>query len=337
MRLLKAVGAAVGILILGLAAAVGWLALRSPASRPPTTEKIEATPARLARGAYLAEHVADCFGCHSDHLSDRFGLPIRPGTKGQGGFVFDEKAGVPGILCAQNITPDNEAGLGNWSDGEVLRAMREGIDRKGRALFPMMPYPAFLQMSDEDAKSIVVYLRTLPAVRHSVPAKKINFPVNLFIKSVPKPVDGPVTAPQDAQDHHAYGKYLVRIAGCVNCHTPHDSHGKPIPGQEFSGGWTMLGPWGRVVSANITPEEKTWLGKANKAEFVGRFKAFASFDALNSPPADKGRNTVMPWLAFSGMTEQDLGAIYDYLKTIRPIRREVVPFPDAPPAQPAIH
>lgn len=330
MRFLKLLGSLVGLVVVALAAGIAWLALRSPASRPPSSEKIEATPARLARGEYLAEHVSDCFGCHSDHVSEKFGLPIRPGTKGQGGFVFDEKLGVPGILCAQNITPDPEAGLGAWSDGEILRAMREGVDRKGQALFPMMPYTAFRRMSDEDAKSIVVYLRTLPAVAHAVPAKKINFPVNLFIKSVPKPVEGPVTAPEDSRDHLAYGRYLVDIAGCAACHTPRNPHGEPLPGQELSGGWTMLGPWGRVTTANLTPDEKTWMGKATKAEFLGRFKAFASFDALNSPPVGKGRNTVMPWLAFSGMTEQDLGAIYDYLKTVRPIRREVVTFPDSP-------
>src|SRR6185369_9915526 len=117
---LKIVG---GIVLAVVALAVGcisWLALRKPASRPASTEKIEATPARVARGEYLVEHVSDCLGCHSDHL-DTFGYPVKPGTEGQGGFIFDRNLGFPGVVAAQNITSDPADGLGNWTDGEVLR------------------------------------------------------------------------------------------------------------------------------------------------------------------------------------------------------------------------
>jgi hypothetical protein len=71
------------------------------------------------------------------------------------------------------------------------------------------------------------------------------------------------------------------------------------------------------------------MSRATREEFIGRFKAFASMDANTAPDPPPGRNTVMPWLAFSHMTDQDLGAIYDYLKTVKPIENKVVSFPDA--------
>jgi mono/diheme cytochrome c family protein len=323
----KVVGIAVLVIVALAAGGVSWLALRKPAQRPPSAEKIEATPERLARGKYLVTHVSDCLGCHSDHLTT-YGFPIKPGTEGQGGMVFDEKLGFPGVVAAQNITSDRETGLGGWSDGEILRAMREGIDRQGEALFPMMPYVHLSKMSDEDAKSVVVYLRTLPPVHNSVTGKHINFPVNYLVKFVPKPLDGPVSAP-DAADSVAYGKYLATIGGCYECHTPHDDKGGLDAQRAFAGGWEMRGPWGRVVTANLTPHPDTYIGRATKAEFIGRFRAFAGLNASNAPQAPPGRNTVMPWLAFSGMSDRDLGAIYDYLKTVKPIEHRVNAFPEA--------
>jgi hypothetical protein len=328
---LKIVGGVL-LVVIGLAiGAVSWLSVRRPASRPATAERFEATPARLNRGEYLVEHVTNCLECHSDHLGDRFGIPVKPGTEGEGGYVFDKKIGFPGVVAAQNITSDRTTGLGAWSDGEILRALREGIDRNGDALFPMMPYVHFSHLSDEDAKSIIVYVRTLKPIRNQVPAKHVDFPVNLFIKFVPKPVEGPVTAPDPAKDHLGYGQYLVTIGGCYECHSPHDDKNKLIAEKALSGGWEMIGPWGRVITPNLTPHPDTYIGRATKAEFMGRFRAFASMTALTSPICPKGRNTVMPWLAFAKMTDDDLGAIYDYLRTVRPIEHKVISFPDAAP------
>jgi hypothetical protein len=117
--------------------------------------------------------------------------------------------------------------------------------------------------------------------------------------------------------------------GCSGCHTPRDSHGKPIPGREFAGGNQMRGPWGNNVTANLTPDPHTFMGTATRDQFIARFKAFAAINAENAPKSQPGLNTVMPWIAFSGMTEQDLGAIYDYLKTLPPVENHVVTFPDA--------
>ena len=324
---LKIVGGLVLIVIALIAGGISWLALRKPASRPASAEKIEVTPVRLARGQYLVDHVSDCLGCHSDHVQT-FGFPVKPGTEGQGGFIFDKNLGFPGVVAAQNITADPANGLGQWTDGEILRAIREGVDRKGDALFPMMPYQHLRSLDDEDAKSIVVYLRTLAPIDHSVPAKHIDFPVNLFVKFAPQPITGPVAAP-DRKDSVAYGKYLTTIAGCYECHTAHDDHNALIPGKAFAGGWEMRGPWGRNFTANLTPHSETYMGRATKAEFIGRFQSFASLNASTSPAAPPGRNTIMPWLAFSKMTDDDLGAIYDYLRTLAPVANKVNSFPDA--------
>lgn len=323
----KIVGGVVLVVVALVGAGLLWLSMRKPAQHPASAEKIEATPARLARGEYLVDHVSGCLDCHSDH-DLTFGVPIKPGTEGQGGYVFDKNIGFPGTVAAQNITSDPETGLGRWTDGEILRAMREGVDRKGDALFPMMPYVHFRQMSDEDAKSIVVYLRTLKPIRHQVADKHLDFPVNLIVKFIPKPLDGPVPSP-DPSNTLQYGEYLSRIGGCYECHTPHKEKGGLIEASAFSGGWEMKGPWGRNFTANLTPHPDTFVGRATKEEFISRFHAFATLDASNSPACPKGRNTVMPWLAYSKMTDQDLGAIYDYLRTVKPIANKVNTFPDA--------
>lgn len=325
--LLKVVGGIVLAVIAVVAGGLTWLSLKKPASRPASAEKVEATPERLARGEYLATHVSNCLDCHSDHVAT-YGFPIKPGTEGQGGFIFDKKLGFPGTVAAQNLTPDPETGLGNWTDGEILRAMREGVDRNGNALFPMMPYEHFRVMSDEDAKSIVAYIRTLKPIRNQVPPKKLDFPVNFIAKFIPKPLDGPV-APPDKSNSVAYGNYLTRIAGCYECHTPHDDKNTLDPTRAFAGGWEMRGAWGRVFTANITPAPHTFMGQASKEQFIGRFRSFAGFTAENAPAAPQGRNTVMPWIGFAKMTDEDLGAIYDYLKTVKADPAVVVTFPDA--------
>ena len=325
--LLKVIGVLVLVAAVFIGGAVTWLTLRKPAQQPASTETIERTPARLARGEYIVKYVCDCEGCHSGHDANLWDIPVSAGHEFEGGFTFDKKFGVPGTVAAQNLTSDPETGKANWTDGEIMRAFREGVSRDGHALFPMMPYQHYRYMSDEDAKSVVVYLRTVKPIHHVIPPNEIAFPVNLFIKFAPQPLAGPVNTPDDKTDHLGYGKYLVTISGCGECHTPHDDHGQPIPGKEFAGGWEMVGPWGRVVTANITPHPDTFIGRSTKEMFVARIKQFESM--VTPPPAPPGRNTLMPWRGLSHLTAGDLGAIYDYLKTVPAIENHVESFPDA--------
>jgi mono/diheme cytochrome c family protein len=327
MRIVKIVGVLLGLVITLVGCGVAFLVLKRPRSQPPSTESVARTPERLARGKYLAENVVGCMDCHSSHRDDLFGWPARPETYGQGGFTFDQKLGVPGVVQAQNITPDIETGIGAWSDGEVLRAMREGVAKNGRALFPMMPYESLRNMSDEDARSIVVYLRSLPPIKHAIPDPQIDFPINLLIGLTPQPLAAAVPEVKK-EDHLAWGKYLTTLTGCGICHTD-QVKGAPVEGMEYAGGWEMKLPWGRIVTPNITPDLETGIGKVTREQFIGRIKAFAS---MKEPPiAPKGRNTIMPWLEFAQMSEDELGAIYDYLRTIKPINHKIASvFPDAP-------
>ena len=321
----KVVGIVLLVVVALAAIGVSWLALRKPAQQAPMAEKIEATPERVAHGKYLVNHVSICFDCHSERTG-AYGLPFKPGREGVGGIVWNKQMGFPGVLAASNITPDPETGLGQWTDGEIIRAIREGVDRDGNALFPIMPYTHFRHMSDDDAKAIVAYLRTLKPQRYEKPARELAMPLPLVVKFAPKPGAAPVPPPAPNER----GKYLATIGACVECHTPKDDKGNVLPGQDFAGGWEMHTPTFRVVTANITPHPSTFVGRATKEEFIGRFRAFAGYTADTAPPAPKGRNTIMPWIAYSGMTDEDLGAIYDYLKTVPPNAKKVNPFPDAP-------
>jgi mono/diheme cytochrome c family protein len=317
----------VGIFLLAVAAiaaiGVSYLSLRKPAQRAASTVRVEATPERVARGKYLVNHVTICFDCHSERTM-AYGLPFKPGREGVGGFVWNNNLKFPGVLPAANITPDRETGLGSWTDGEIVRAMREGVDREGKALFPIMPYGHLRNMSDDDAYAIVAYLRTLKPLRYEEPEKKLDVPLNFIETFIPQPLEGPVPPPSK-DDRLAYGKYLTSIGMCAECHTPRNDKDQPLEGMEFAGGWEMHAPSFAVTTANITPHPSTWMGKATKEEFIGRFRSFASLAAASAEAKD-GKNTLMPWISYSGMSDEDLGAIYDYLKTVKPIYNQVKPW-----------
>lgn len=321
----KVVLGAVALVLTGAGGGAAFLALKSPAQRPALAVRAEATPARLERGKYLVENVSSCLQCHSPSDKTRWAAPLTGGARGAGGECWTPETGFPGTLCAGNLTPHAD-GLGQWSDGEVLRAMREGVDRHGAPLFDIMPYGTYRNMSDEDALAVVAYLRSLPAVAGKAPARTLDFPLSVVVKFQPQPLEGAVAEP-DRTSSVAYGRYLVDIAGCETCHTPVDAQHRPLPGQAFAGGkrFPLDAKGAEVVSSNITPHP-TGLGGWSREGFVAHFK---SFQGAHDLPAQPTRNTVMPWLVLAGMTEQDLGAIYDYLRTVPPVENTVVKFPQA--------
>ncbi len=295
-----------------------YMRTASPKSRPASAETVELSPARTARGEYLVRHVLACLGCHSKRDFNRYGAPI-VGHPGAGGRCMNEKWGMPGRVCAPNLTPDKATGLGTWTDGEVMRAIREGVDRHGDALFPLMPYTAYRVMSDDDVRAVVAYLRTLKRRSAEVEPSHIDFPVSFFISRVPQPLDGPVSAPKRAENKR-YGEYLATIAGCKGCHTPTDDKKRPLPGMEFAGGFAFESPFGTIRSPNITPH-RTGLGSLSKEAFVKRFRAFQGEKARRA--VSPSQNTPMPWLEYAGMDTLDLGAIYEYLRSVPPIDHAV--------------
>lgn len=298
------------MLALAITFTVGWWPFIGPRARPLTAVRFERTPARLARGEYLVNAVADCMGCHAEHDWKAHDAPVLPNTLGAGQdmAIF---SGLPGQIVSPNITPDAETGVGNWTDDQFGRAIREGIGHDGRALFPFMPYPGFRSLSDEDLASIIVYLRSIPPIRKERPSTKLIFPVNYLIRSVPQPLEAPVPQP-DVSSPVKRGAYLAKIAGCGDCHTPQDSHGQPLPGLDFAGGQVFEGPWGRVASANITPDMS---GLPYEALYT---------EAMHGGSV-KGRalSSIMPWDAYRRMTGEDLMAVFAYLKTLKPVRHYV--------------
>ena len=191
---------------------IGWRPFGGPKTRPLTARKFESTPQRLERGRYLFTALAGCTDCHSQHKWQEHGAPVIMGTEGAGQFL--DMPDLPGHVEAPNITPDAETGAGTWTDDQLARAIREGIGHDGRALFPMMPYQKWKNMSDEDVASVVVYLRSLPPVHHQTQPTQIIFPVKYLIRNAPEPVTQPVMSPNPSdqiQNHHL--RDVVRRGG----------------------------------------------------------------------------------------------------------------------------
>jgi len=311
-KFVKGLGIGVFVLVIlavvGISAAIGWRPFIGPRSRALTDRKFEATPERLIRGAYLAEHVAVCTYCHTPQEEGPNGPEVVPPKKG-GGQVFPIP-GLPGTLVAPNITADRETGIGNFTDDQLARAIREGISHDGQTLFPMMPYSHYRRMSDEDVASVVVYLRTLPPLRNPLPRTNIQFPVKYLIRGVPQPVTETVQA--DLSTPVSRGEYLVNLSVCSECHTPR-KRGRPDPTMKFAGGQSF-DPSGKIVSPNITPDA-TGIGNYTEEVFVKVMRT--------GYIGKRQLSTAMPWQFYSGQTDEDLKAMYAYLRAVPPVSHRV--------------
>jgi mono/diheme cytochrome c family protein len=305
------------VTLIGLAGiALAYLFLALPKVSAPATVKVAATPEKIARGEYLARHVAGCVVCHGTRDWSRFSGPAQPGTEG-GSRVFD--IGIAS-LHASNITP---AGIGSWTDGELIRAITEGVSRDGRPLFPLMPYDNFRTMAPDDLEAIVAYIRSLKpiAIVPPTPVTKISFPLNLIVRTIPGPA-APAPRPDPVTDRIAYGKYVTTMASCGHCHTPREGDDS-VREKPFAGGNPFDLPGGRVqFSANITPDQRTGIGTWTEAQFIDRFKINALLDD-ETMKAQSGHRTEMPWRDYSGMTREDLSAIYLYLRTVPAVTNDV--------------
>lgn len=323
--LLKLLAGLVGLVVILVGAGLAYLFTRYPAVPPPEDVRLQATPERLARGQYLVDNVVGCVVCHADREWTRYSAPVVAGTKGKGGQRFGFGA-EPFVLYARNITP---AAVGEWTDGELVRAITTGVSRDGTPLFPLMPYPRYAQMSREDIEAIVVYLRTLPAVAHDpVPPRTLDFPLPLIVRTIPAPARHVPTP--DPTDRVAYGRYLTNAAVCADCHTPIDDQGAPLPGKDFAGGtpFTPNGV-GLVRSANLTPDATTGIGTWTEDQFLATFRAYRDQPARTLDGAERLQNTEMPWTYYAGMQDDDLRAIYAYLRTLSPVVNRVEKFPSA--------
>lgn len=293
-----------------------YFSLTYPKTLPATRVEIYPTQKRLERGEYLVNHVTVCLTCHSERNWEIFSGPVIPGSEGMGGQKFDE--GVPGIIYAGNITP---SGIGDWTNGEVLRAVTTGVTRDNRVMYPLMPYPEYHGLVMEDLYSIIAYIRTLQPIVHEVPLSSIDFPMNLIIKTIPAESYEPITS-IDESNSIEYGKYLVDIADCRNCHTPMEN-GKFLENLNFAGGSKYSVNGGIVQAANITPDIETGIGRWTKEDFLNRFRQYEN-KVIRVKPGEF--NTPMPWTLYAGMNGNDLSAIYEYLKSVPPVNHKIEKF-----------
>ncbi len=283
---------------------------------------VHPTADRIARGEYLANHVTVCMDCHSTRDWTRFSGPIEAGTLGKGGEYFGPEMGFPGKFYSKNITP---AALHDWTDGELFRTITTGVSKDGRALFPVMPYHAYGKMDKEDIYAIIAYLRAIPAIENEIPESEPAFPMNFIVNTIPQKATLTVRPP--VTDTILYGGYLVNAAACIECHTPVDK-GSLIMDMAFAGGREFALPAGMMRSANITPDPETGLGRWTDDAFIGRFKTYQHEADLAITAAGE-MNSIMPWNMYAQIDSADLKAMYAYLKTLKPIKNNVVIFEPA--------
>lgn len=274
----------------------------------------------LARGEYLAHHVNQCMDCHSIRDTGKFSLPVVPGTEGGGsGFPFGKAEGIPGELWAPNITP---AALKDWTDEEITRAITQGVNKKGDTLFPLMPYQHFSKMTKSDIQSVVAYIRTLKPIERTVPPRKLEIPLSMLGPLPEANLDN--NRMPDPSDKVKYGEYLVNAAVCSECHTPMGPQG-PDLSKLFAGGFMFETPMFKVAVANITPDSATGIGTWTEEMFVKKFQNNASGEMMNKKVGRE--NTIMPWGMYGKMKEEDLKAVYAYLRTVKPISNKVEKYP----------
>ena len=272
--------------------------------RPLTNIQYERTYERLKRGEYLTNGLLQCFTCHSPRNWKEPGAPPIADKMGSGGTILVDDSTT--FAIAPNITPDKETGAGTWTDDMLARAIREGVGHDGRALFWQMPSSTFRNLADEDLASVVVYLRSIPAVHNVVRPTKMPRELQLGIERSLKPIIEPVTMP-DLSDSIKRGRYLVRLGECAGCHTSHAEYNPGI----FAGG-NYIERFGlKAFSANITSDESGMPYGPDAFIFVIR--------------TGKGGllNPIMPWISFKNMNDKDLKAIYSYLRTFPAAKHSV--------------
>ena len=313
------------VIVIVVGASMSYLKFALPNIGDAPDLKVEMTPERIARGEYLANHVAVCMDCHSSRDWSRFSGPPVEGTLGMGGDLFDQKFGFPGAYYAKNITPE---GIGHYTDGELFRTITTGVNKEGKALFPVMPSHYYGQMDEEDIKCVIAYLRTLKPIKNQVPESVSDFPMNFIINTIPHKAS--FTKRPEKTDVINYGKYLTNAASCVDCHTKFEK-GSLIAGTEFGGGREFPFPDGSIVrSSNISPDEETGIGGWDDEVFVSLFRAHSDSVTLNTKLNPGDFNSIMPWTMYGKMTEEDLKAIFAYLKTEKPVKNQVVKYTPAP-------
>ena len=180
-------------------------------------------------------------------------------------------------------------------------------------------------MAKEDLMSIIAYIKTLKPIKNKVPARQLMAPIAMAYpgKFLQPSVDGNIRPPES--DKVKYGEYLITMADCGTCHSPLTPQG-PDMSRMYAGGYRFdLGATGIVNSANITPDSATGIGAWTEERFLNKFTPYREEKNYNYDPGKQ--NTIMPLSILAGMKDEDLKAIYAYLRTVKPISNKVEKFP----------
>jgi mono/diheme cytochrome c family protein len=268
--------------------------------QPPTAGVPKDLPSTVSRGEYLAR-AADCVACHTAQGS----------TPYAGGRPF----ALPfGTIFATNITPDDETGIGQWSDEEFLRAVREGVGPHGR-LYPAMPYTSYAQMSRDDVLSIRQYLATLPSVHAPTPTNTLSFPFsqrwgmiawNMFFFHEQR-----FTPEKTKSATWNRGAYLAGALGhCGECHTPRNA-GFAMQSRQYLSGATVQG-W---KAYNTTSDQSYGIGSWTDeqiAAYLARGHAPGRSSA-SGPMAEVVENSLQY------LTPDDINSLVTYLRSVTPV------------------
>ena len=265
------------------------------------------TTGLVARGEYIVRSVSVCGHCHAADPADPDG-PLAGGHEFSGWRI--------GVIAAANLTPDSASGLGAWSEAEIVRAIRSGEHRSGDVLAPIMPYAWFNGMSDRDALAIARYLKSLDAIRNDVrrdPSLVYELAEALLFE--PEEPNEEPTPPRGATA--AYGGYLANhVALCADCHTPRGGlRSSPDMDRLFAG--TDDPPAGFPANpSNLTPDSATGIGSWSEDDFIRTLRTGVD-------PEGRELHPFMPWRQLRRMSDDDVRAIFRYLRTLPPIRNDV--------------
>lgn len=254
-----------------------------------------------ARGDYLVNGLMACGNCHTPK-----------GPRGDiaekalsGGLEFDEP---PFKVTASNITPDKETGIGGWSDADIKRLMRTGVRPNGVPVAAIMPTGFYEILTERDLDAIVVYLRSVPAIKNKSPDPEYRIDVP---RQVLPGAEKPFTS-VDMGDKVKAGFYLATIAHCMECHTPLGGKGRDFVGDLGKGGMEFKGPWGVSIARNITQSRTKGIGGWSDDEIRRAITAGVSKDGSRLKPP-------MAYHSYARMTPADLDAVVAYLRTVAAI------------------
>lgn len=309
----KILGFVLGSVVLLIAGFAGYVAVTGvPTYDPPAVPKItvDVTPERVARGEVIAN--IQCMECH--------------GNK-EGRLTGKQMTDVPemfGKIFTKNITQDKEKGIGNWTDGELLYFLRTGV-RKDGSYAPVMPqYP---NLADEDLLSVVAWLKSdrfpVQASKEEPQSSELSLFSKLLTHTVMKPESYPqsIIVRPDTNNLVALGKYTADAFGdCFACHSgdmiKQDKINPPKSEGYYGGGIELKDEHGNtILTPNLTFDEETGIArKYTKEQFIRTVRLGVR------PDGSVLRYPMSPKLALS---EQEVGAIYEYLKTVPKIKNDI--------------